>query len=263
MVEQKKLVKPIELTLVTPAGDTHRVLMKQSPFTIGRHESCDLVLNSQSVSRVHCQLKLKSFGLTVKDLQSRNGTYLDEEQIASKQRIPVNEGSAIKIGKFFLRVEHIHREVEIAEGGALLLSSPRDLTSQSLLANADEPDQLLAQLEQFIVHTNKKRRPNDKALSINANGLADGTGITGDSRDVGQPLSTRVPSQEDTVHSLPQETKLSGPSSGGHTSFESEDTEQDQAELQRLKLREQLDANKPRDSKEAAIQALRNLFGHR
>ncbi len=91
-MEQKQLVKPIELTLVTPAGATHQVLMKHSPFTIGRHESCDMVLNSRSVSRLHCQLKLKSFGLTVKDLESRNGTYVNDVQMVPKERTALTEG---------------------------------------------------------------------------------------------------------------------------------------------------------------------------
>lgn len=262
-MEQKKLVKPIELTLVTAAGQSHQILMAHSPMVIGRHESCDIVLNSRSVSRLHCQLKLKSFGLTVKDLESRNGTFLDDVQIASKERVSIKEGSVLKIGRFRLRVDRVFNEVEIAEGAALLLGPQREPVEASSPAGNIEPDALLAQLEQFIVHAHEKRRPQNHQPAGAAENLPQGDPSSTASLQHSKSPSSPSISPEDTVLNKTHETKLSGPSSHGQTLFESEEGELDENEQQRLKLREQLDAMKPRDSKEAAIQALRNLFGHR
>ncbi len=223
MVEQKKLVKPIELTLVTPAGEAYQVLMKHSPFAIGRHESCDMVLNSRSVSRLHCQLKLKSFGLTVKDLESRNGTYVDDVQIVPKERIALTDGSVLRIGKFRLRVDRIHHEVEIAEEGAWLFDAQTEPANESPSKGTEEPDALLAQLEQFIVHAHKKRQPREKrpegiAALVE---LGDAMAATNSSA-LDSKASTSSSAPEDTVLNKPHETKLSGPSSHGQTLYESE-----------------------------------------
>ncbi len=272
MVEQKQLVKAIELTLVTPAGEAHRVLMKQSPFTIGRHESCDLVLNSRSVSRLHCQLKLKSFGLTVKDLESRNGTYLDSELIATKTRVPLKQDSLLRIGKFQLKIDRIFQELEVSEDNSLL--EPSEIPFGSSAGTVEEePEQLLAELEQFIVRAHRKRCPqpqpaqgdsastpnNEPSESLSTSGKNAASGQAGSAPDADTKFHER---HETTLHL----TKSAGSSAQGthsHSAFESGDTEPDENEIQRRKLREQLDAMKPRDSKEAAIQALRNLFGQR
>ncbi len=66
-----------------------RSLVPQTPnfrleagrFVIGRSSGCDLVLSHESVSRRHAELQVTSDGVTVVDLQSRNGTYIDDDRI--------------------------------------------------------------------------------------------------------------------------------------------------------------------------------------
>lgn len=51
--------------------------MKQSGKTIGRGSQCDLVLDDDSVSRVHADVEVTGEGyLAVRDANSSNGTYL-------------------------------------------------------------------------------------------------------------------------------------------------------------------------------------------
>jgi DNA-binding NtrC family response regulator len=45
--------------------------------SIGSHESNDLVLSDDTVSRFHCEVRIASDGARVRDLGSRNGTVLD------------------------------------------------------------------------------------------------------------------------------------------------------------------------------------------
>ena len=69
---------------------------------IGRGASCDVVLNHPSVSRRHAELgRLPSGGWRVRDLQSRNGTRVNDLPVTEQ---PLHPGDLIQIGQFTLRL---------------------------------------------------------------------------------------------------------------------------------------------------------------
>jgi pSer/pThr/pTyr-binding forkhead associated (FHA) protein len=65
-------------------------------LVVGRSDA-DLVLEDQEVSRRHAVLRARTGGIEVEDLGSRNGTWIDGEQIA----VPVvlQSGTVLRIGK--------------------------------------------------------------------------------------------------------------------------------------------------------------------
>ena len=63
---------------------------------IGRGQSADVVLADAQISRTHCVVRLKEDELLVVDLDSTNGTYVDDEKIAGEAILPV--GSTLRIG---------------------------------------------------------------------------------------------------------------------------------------------------------------------
>jgi len=48
---------------------------------VGRNEACDLVLDDRKVSAVHMELVATERGVRVRDLGSRNGTFLGETRV--------------------------------------------------------------------------------------------------------------------------------------------------------------------------------------
>jgi pSer/pThr/pTyr-binding forkhead associated (FHA) protein len=52
-------------------------------FVVGRSSGCDLVVRHSSVSRRHAEIKVHGNSVTVVDLHSRNGTYVNNERIES------------------------------------------------------------------------------------------------------------------------------------------------------------------------------------
>ena len=68
---------------------------------VGRGATCDLVLNESSVSRRHVQLSIAGGHCLVKDLGSRNGTYLNGQQIEEAE---VADGDRLILGTFQLRL---------------------------------------------------------------------------------------------------------------------------------------------------------------
>jgi predicted component of type VI protein secretion system len=63
---------------------------------IGRHESCKIRIASEDVSKQHCRLKHKADGLYLKDLGSRNGTFLNDQKIT--EEVQIKPGDLLRIG---------------------------------------------------------------------------------------------------------------------------------------------------------------------
>lgn len=64
---------------------------------IGRAAPADIVLSDPRVSRSHCIVEIKDDELEVSDLNSTNGTYVDEERVEHSMRLPV--GSELRVGR--------------------------------------------------------------------------------------------------------------------------------------------------------------------
>jgi len=73
-------------------------------ITIGRSKSNDIVLNEQLVSRKHAELRKEGMNYYIVDLESANGTVLNDSPILRQQ---INHGDSIKIcgSKLFFKNE--------------------------------------------------------------------------------------------------------------------------------------------------------------
>ncbi|MCX7817955.1 MAG: FHA domain-containing protein [Kiritimatiellae bacterium] len=93
------------------------------PITIGRSPEADLVILDDKVSRLHCGIRLWDGDFVLKDLKSRNGTYVNGQRVETAK---LHVGDRIRIGSCVFTVENepgkgtetILRELaeEMAEG---------------------------------------------------------------------------------------------------------------------------------------------------
>lgn len=73
------------------------------PATIGRDPSASVCIDHESISRNHCQFSFNlEEALVVKDLESTNGTYVDDERIHQTVLMP---GQIIQIGALRLKID--------------------------------------------------------------------------------------------------------------------------------------------------------------
>jgi pSer/pThr/pTyr-binding forkhead associated (FHA) protein len=70
---------------------------------IGRQEGCQLQVRSSQVSRRHCELIDKDDTLTVKDLGSSNGTFVNGEKVEGSRTL--QPGDTLTIGNVTFRIE--------------------------------------------------------------------------------------------------------------------------------------------------------------
>ena len=92
----------VAYTLEYQEGATERThTLGAGTTVIGRAAACDIVINDTSVSRRHAQLALVNGGCVVTDLRSRNGTYVNGDQI---EKAELHHGDKLMLGEVQLKV---------------------------------------------------------------------------------------------------------------------------------------------------------------
>ena len=81
-------------------GRTHE--LKVDKTTIGRVEDNTFPIPEPSVSSHHCEVLLRGEEVTVKDLNSTNGTYINGERITESAMKP---GEILRLGQIEMRLE--------------------------------------------------------------------------------------------------------------------------------------------------------------
>jgi len=69
---------------------------------LGRHPDCDYQLYHPLVSRRHCQLTRTGGQLVVRDLHSKNGTYINGARV--QEQVILRDGDEINLGCVIYRV---------------------------------------------------------------------------------------------------------------------------------------------------------------
>lgn len=82
-------------------ADGPNVLLDKPILLFGRHEECDVQLNSKKVSRRHCVLAQVHDHLVIRDLGSTNGVRINGERVAEGKLRP---GDELQIGNFKYQV---------------------------------------------------------------------------------------------------------------------------------------------------------------
>lgn len=94
----------VSLTLRNSAQRGKRIVIDNDQYLIGRHDSCDLRLGGENVSRRHCLLISDPNGVSIQDLNSRNGTLVNGQQLGRNAPHPLSHHDKIQIGDWKFRV---------------------------------------------------------------------------------------------------------------------------------------------------------------
>jgi pSer/pThr/pTyr-binding forkhead associated (FHA) protein len=92
--------------LIEPAVGTERtreIPITKEEYLFGRGSDCDHRLNDEDISRHHCLLRVRGKEVTLSDLGSSNGTFLNGKRVLSQ--VNVSTGDAISMGKFRFLVD--------------------------------------------------------------------------------------------------------------------------------------------------------------
>ncbi len=92
----------VNLVYLMKAGQAKSFTVSSTVITIGRRHDCDLVIPLSVVSRKHCELYMDRSKLMLRDLGSKNGTYVNGYKVEEK---PISPGDQITIGPVSLLVQ--------------------------------------------------------------------------------------------------------------------------------------------------------------
>jgi predicted component of type VI protein secretion system len=95
-----------------------------STLVIGRSNTADLVLDSPTISRVHCRLKIEGEALFVEDLGSQTGTQRNGKRVEGPTQLAI--GDMLQIGTFTLIIEDETRQALTRKKQAISALSTSD-----------------------------------------------------------------------------------------------------------------------------------------
>jgi pSer/pThr/pTyr-binding forkhead associated (FHA) protein len=104
-------------TIVQADGRTRDVPIKRARTIVGRKPECNIRIPVSSISREHCEVTLQGDTLSVRDLGSSNGTYVNRERV---QQATLKAGDLLAVGPavFVVRVDGQPAEINAAEARA-------------------------------------------------------------------------------------------------------------------------------------------------
>jgi len=92
------------LVILQPESAVRRVALPPGSLTIGRAPPSSLLLEGAEVSRAHCRIDAEGDAVSVTDLNSTNGTFLDNDRLSGTAPLP--HGTLLRIGNYVLTCEY-------------------------------------------------------------------------------------------------------------------------------------------------------------
>lgn len=92
------------LVIVQPESAVRRIALPEGSLTIGRAPPCTLLLEGPEVSRAHCRIDVAGDDVSVTDLKSTNGTFVDDVRVSGTTAL--SHGAMLRIGNYLLTCEY-------------------------------------------------------------------------------------------------------------------------------------------------------------
>lgn len=110
----------VVLELQDQPANVRRVMVRHD-IVIGRGSDCNLRLSAPQVSRRHCFLRVGREGVSITDLDSSNGTFVDGKRIKSGKRHDLVDGASLSLGpiRFLIHIREKAVSADILKSGNL------------------------------------------------------------------------------------------------------------------------------------------------
>src|SRR5262252_1665017 len=92
--------KRVVLSIVSGPSKGESHTLAKPRIVVGR-QGADVALNDPEISRSHCLLEVRDTYINLKDMDSTNGTFYEEERVRAAM---LNDGSEFRVGNSMIRV---------------------------------------------------------------------------------------------------------------------------------------------------------------
>jgi predicted component of type VI protein secretion system len=107
--------------------------------SIGRHDDCLIRIKSSQVSRRHCEVFEVADKLTIRDLGSSNGTFVNGKKVSGQQVL--KHGDELTVGAVTLRVAKLGQPARPPEPSPLSKPKAADTAVLEAITAEPEPEQ--------------------------------------------------------------------------------------------------------------------------
>ncbi|MEM7128614.1 MAG: FHA domain-containing protein [Chloroflexota bacterium] len=103
---QTQSPNPLAIQILDPNGKLHTYPVDFDVFTVGRGEDNKITIRDPEIGHYHLEIRFEPHGgAMLIDLNSQAGTFLGNELIEANQLVPWNPEQAVRIGRYFLRLQ--------------------------------------------------------------------------------------------------------------------------------------------------------------
>ena len=92
----------LRIRYTDPDGNQTEKFLGDNPLTVGRSPEADIITLDERASRMHCSIRIWDGEYYVKDLKSKNGTYLNQKRVEMGK---IKPGDKIRLGNSILVVD--------------------------------------------------------------------------------------------------------------------------------------------------------------
>ncbi len=93
---------PLHVRYTDPKGKLTELILGDKPITIGRSPDADIITLDERASRMHCGIRIWDGEYYIKDLKSKNGTYLNNQRV---EMAKIKPGDKIRLGNTVLHID--------------------------------------------------------------------------------------------------------------------------------------------------------------
>jgi pSer/pThr/pTyr-binding forkhead associated (FHA) protein len=117
-------------------GSASPIVLQRPVLLVGRHEECDVRINSPKVSRRHCCLAMAYDRVLIRDLGSRNGVRVNGREVDESR---LYQGDELAIGPIIFRVEALEDPETIGVPASPRAATPPRTHKPNAAASAGKP----------------------------------------------------------------------------------------------------------------------------
>lgn len=133
----------VKLVMFKADGERREFTLADGVSVVGRDAGCELRVPLGEVSRRHAQFEVSGGTLTVKDLESSNGTYVNVKRVEEPRKL--EPGDSVMIGPVVFTVQ-IDGEPKEIEPVRTRLEQPKTAAAPAKAEGPLSEDELMAEL---------------------------------------------------------------------------------------------------------------------
>lgn len=172
-------------------GQRREFHVEEAETVIGRRQDCGLRIQTADVSRRHCMVSLEEDEVSVTDLESANGTYVNGNRVAETTLKP---GDRLKIGPavFVVQIDGAPAEIDPEDAQVDLVNldssdAPTDAAGKQPESGPDDTDDVMTLSEDELFETSDDDDDDDDGVIDLDDPLSEMEAILDDDEDDNPP----------------------------------------------------------------------------